>query len=303
MNNMTPTAYARPILTALLSSLLCLACAPLAVQPLGRETSEMEAMVDDVLMLGAQLGRKNILVVFDIDNTLLAMEQGLGSDQWYEWQKETSASTPCDQRVVANRLAVQGAMFFASAMRATQANAPQLLRRIQDQGIAVIAVTSRGVEFRLQTFRELRRNGYDFRRTAIGPDGGWPEDFVPDNGIRPARFEDGVFLTTGQHKGAMLKELIDRTHTPMPAAILVLDDKQANLDAVIETFSTLNVPVRAWRYSGEDENVKAFDENSSHATWQEILPALETIQSVLGPDNFELPENNRPVECISTARP
>ncbi len=298
MNNMTRTGYERPIITALLGGLLCMACATPAIQPLASETGEMELFVDDVLQAGSQLGLGNILVVFDIDNTLLAMEQGLGSDQWYEWQKEHSTSDPCDQHVVANRLAVQGAMLFASAMRTTQATAPELVRRIQDAGIPVIALTSRGVGFRLPTFRELRRNGYDFRRTAIGPDGGWPEDFVPDNGIRPARYEDGVFLTTGQHKGAMLKALLDRSNTPMPAVILMLDDKQANLDAVIETFSTLNVPVRAWRYSGEDVNVAAFDENASHATWQELLPALETIQTVLGPDNFELPENNRPAGCI-----
>ncbi len=189
-------------------------------------------------------------------------------------------------------------MLFASAMRTTQANAPELVRRIQDQGIPVIALTSRGVGFRLQTFRELRRNGFDFRRTAIGPDGGWPGDFLPVNAIRPARYEDGVFLTTGQHKGAMLKALLDRTRTSMPAVIMLLDDVQANLDAVIETFSALNVPVRAWRYSGEDENVAAFDENSSDARWQELLPALKTIQKLLGPNHFELPENNRPAECV-----
>ena len=75
----------------------------------------------------------------------------------------------------------------------------------------------------------------------------------------------------------------------------------ANLDAVIETFSALNVPVRAWRYSGEDETVAAFDENFSDTMWRELLPALKTIQEVLGTDNFELPENNRPTECISPA--
>ncbi len=295
---MTQAGYtARPIFAALLGSLLCVACATVTIEPLSRETGEMELFVDDVFRTDAQFSLGDILVVFDIDNTLLAMEQGLGSDQWYEWQKERLASEPCDERVVGNRLAVQGAMFFASAMRKTQANAPQLVRRIQDEGITVIALTSRGVGFRLQTFRELRRNGYDFRRTAIGPDGGWPDDFLPDNGIRPARYEDGVFLTTGQHKGAMLKALLDRTQTPMPAAILVLDDKQANLDAVIETFSALDVPVRAWRYAGEDRNVADFDENIAHAMWQQLRPALQTIQHVLGPDNFKLPQSSRPTGC------
>ena len=60
-------------------------------------------------------------MVFDIDNTLMAMEQGLGSDQWYEWQKNLQLTDPCDARLVSDRLAVQGALYFISAMRPTQA--------------------------------------------------------------------------------------------------------------------------------------------------------------------------------------
>ena len=70
--------------------------------------------------MGARYGKDTILVVLDIDNTLLAMEQGLGSDQWYYWQKDLGNTDPCSPRNVGDRFAVQGAMFHASAMRATQ---------------------------------------------------------------------------------------------------------------------------------------------------------------------------------------
>ena len=39
-----------------------------------------------VLELNSKYGSKNVLVVFDIDNTVLAMKRDLGSDQWFEWQ-------------------------------------------------------------------------------------------------------------------------------------------------------------------------------------------------------------------------
>ena len=282
------------------SALACLVLTACASQPVSsqkRETGDLADIAEDVLQVASVVGKDKVLAVFDIDNTLLAMEQGLGADQWYEWQKEQSSVAPCDLRVVSDRLAVQGALYFASAMRPTQADAAQQVRKIQDAGIPVIALTSRGVSFRLQTFRELRRNGYDLRRNAIGPESGWDEDFIPDHGIRPARYEDGVFLTTGQHKGAMLKDLLDKTKTPMPDVIFMADDKQSNLDAVIDTFSALNVPVRAWRYTGEDENVAGFDEELSHSMLSELLPALTTVQQVLGPDNYQLPESNRPEGC------
>lgn len=286
------------ILTA---GFLAAGCAGSPVLQQGRETDDIQTFFTDVMMVSEQAGRRHTLVVFDLDNTLLAMEQGLGSDQWYEWQKEISRENPCDARAVADRLAIQGALYFASAMRPTQEDAPSVLRKIQQAGIPVIALTSRGVDFRLQTFRELRRNGYDFRLTAPGPAGGWDEDFIPDNGTRPARYEDGVFLTAGQHKGAMLQALIARTAIPMPGAILILDDKQANLDAVLETFSALQIPVHAWRYSAEDQNVRDFNGDESAQMWHSLAPALQTIQDVLGPDNYRLPEATLPAGCDANA--
>lgn len=284
--------------TCLLAMALALtSCAQIPVATLTSEADGFDPFVTDVLHWSERVGPDRVLAVFDIDNTLLAMEQGLGSDQWYEWQKQRFAEDRCDPRVVSDRLAVQGALYFASAMRPTHAAGASAVRTLQDQGIPAIALTSRGVDYRLQTFRELRRNGFDFRRTAIGPPAGWNEDFVPDNGIRPARYEDGVFLTAGQHKGAMLEALLQRTGHPVPAVILVLDDKQYNLDAVLETFDRPGVAVRAWRFTAEDRNVANFDPDQSHALWSELAPALQLLQQELGPDHYTLPADLQPAGC------
>ncbi|MFT5139624.1 MAG: hypothetical protein ACI9H8_001603 [Lysobacterales bacterium] len=279
------------------AGILSTSCAVFSVESRTGETTDIAVFTEDAISTARKVGLDQTLVVFDIDNTLLAMEQGLGADQWYEWQKELANEDPCHVQAVENRLAIQGSLFFASAMRPTQPDSAALLRSIQDSGIRVIALTSRGVEFRLSTFRELRRNGFDFRRTAIGPDGGWDETFIPVHGIRPARYEDGVFLTAGQHKGVMLKDLLDKSNTPLPSAILILDDKQANLDAIVETFSALDVPVRAWRYSGEDENVANFNPDQAYEMLEELLPAMRTIQKVFGTDHYDLPENTRAAHC------
>ena len=82
-----------------------------------------------------------VLVVFDIDNTLLAMEQGLGSDQWYYWQAALRDDEPCSPETVNDLLAVQGALFYASAMRPTQPSAAAQVRRMQDEGLQVIILT------------------------------------------------------------------------------------------------------------------------------------------------------------------
>ena len=247
-------------------------------------------MVADMAMQMAEVYNKDeVLVVLDIDNTLLAMEQGLGSDQWYYWQKDLATNDPCSGKLVNGRFAVQGAIFFASAMRPTQPDAAEQVRRMQDSGLGVIAVTSRGTDYRLQTFRELRRNGFSFWLSALPPQAGFPEDFVPQGGERPARYEEGVFLTSGQHKGDMINALLAKTGTAPPKVIIMADDKQSNLDDVMETFAGSGTAVHAWRYSREDENVAAFNAQEAADTWNAVKPALIKLERFFGPDNFDLP--------------
>jgi hypothetical protein len=267
------------------------------IQAQDKETVNLADVTTDAMKLSAQTGKQNLIVVFDIDNTLLAMEQGLGADQWYDWQKTLSKDDRCNPHNVGNRFAVQGALYFSSAMRPTQEDASTQVRAIQSRGISVIALTSRGPEYRLQTFRELRRNGYSFVHSAIGPAGGYEGLFIPVKDGRFSRYEDGVFMTAGQHKGQMLFALLEKTGTAMPDVIIMADDKQKNLDAVKETFAALNIPVHAWRYTGEDENVRNFDPEQANAEWKSIEAPLRQIQRVLGPDNYDLSTAVLPTEC------
>jgi hypothetical protein len=68
-----------------------------------KETADLADVTADVLALARQSGNDRVLVVFDIDNTILAMEQGLGADQWYEWQKELADDVRCNPRNVGKR--------------------------------------------------------------------------------------------------------------------------------------------------------------------------------------------------------
>ncbi len=171
------------------------------------------------------------------------------------------------------------------------------VKAIQDMGVAVISLTSRGPDYQLATFRELRRNNFSFSYSALGPDGGYEKPFIPVENGRLSLYEDGVFLTAGQHKGEMLLALLNKTGTRLPAVIVMVDDKQKNLDAVKETFSALNVPVHAWRYTAEDQAVSNFDPDTANAQWKSIEDALRQVQQVLGPDNYDLSSAVQPPEC------
>lgn len=284
--------FPRPVKSLVLAGAMLVLAACASVPPAENQQVESEDLAmfaSAAMQLGGLYGSDEVLVVLDIDNTLLAMEQGLGSDQWYYWQKALAKDDPCSGKLVNGRFAVQGAVFFASAMRPTQPDAAEQVRRMQDAGLTVIAVTSRGTDYRLQTFRELRRNGFSLWSSALPPQQGFPEDFVPQGGERSARYEEGVFLTSGQHKGDMIKALLAKTGTPPPKVIIMADDKQSNLDDVMEAFTGSGTAVHAWRYTREDDVVAAFDAQEAADIWNAVKPALMKVERIFGTDNFDLP--------------
>ncbi|MGD8358184.1 MAG: DUF2608 domain-containing protein [Lysobacterales bacterium] len=270
---------------------------PPPAQNLLGTTDELQLITELSLDLAGKYGGSNVLVALDIDNTLLAMEQDLGSDQWYYWQKDMSAMHPCSDLVVGDRNAAMGAIFFASAMRPTQPNAADQVRRMQEAGVRVIALTSRGVDYRLSTFRELRRNGFSFWPSAWPPQRGFTEPLMPEGFKRPVVYEDGVEFVSGQDKGAALKALLDRSGAPYPTLIVAVDDKQENLNTLMRAFSWSGTKIQAWRYTREDDLVKAFSPSAAGAEWKELRPALMKIQEILGPDNYNLPANDRMPGC------
>ena len=78
-----------PMKPAVMAAVLSMLAACASVPP--AQNMLAEPMISPWLRIrpciGGPLRHDQVLVVFDIDNTLLAMEQGLGSDQWYDWQK------------------------------------------------------------------------------------------------------------------------------------------------------------------------------------------------------------------------
>lgn len=191
-------------------------------------TDELQLVTELSLNLASEYGGDHILVVLEIDGTLLTMQQGQDVN-------------PC-------RSTTDSA---TSHMQPSQTDAAELVRRIQAAGMNVIVLTSRAPDCRLQTFADLESNGFDFTATAWPPRTGYPEAFVPEGGNRPVLYENGVFFVAGQDKGVMLKALLGKTSDPQPILIVMADQSKDSLNAVMKTFSWTGTKVHAWRYTRE----------------------------------------------------
>jgi hypothetical protein len=183
-------------------------------------TDELQLVTELSLNLGKEYGGENVLVVLAIDNTLFSVPDNV---------------EPCD----------------LGELPLTQADAAQQVRRMQESGLKVIALTGRKPACREQTLRELKRNGIDFSASAWSPQQGFPENFIPAGGLAPVSYQQGVFLAAGQDKGLMLKTLLQKSGAPQPVLIVMADHEQGNLNAVMKTFSFTSTKVHAWRYTRE----------------------------------------------------
>ncbi|OYP37543.1 DUF2608 domain-containing protein [Rhodopirellula sp. MGV] len=256
------------------------------------ETAEFAQVVKQVQDFSKKHGAQNVLLVVDVDNTLLAMNQDLGSDQWYGWQEGLLKSDPSSPHLVGatfdELLNAQGVLFSLSSMHPPEPNLPALfnglLERKKDKegnelpGITTVVLTSRGKDFRNATESELERNGYDIAGSALQinekrgvflPYGiekehrqGLDVETIFDLGKpRPVTYSDGIYLTAGQHKGYMLRTLLARSKAKF-AAIVFVDDHEKHTQRMHEAFEESPIDLATFRYSREDGNVARFNTSS-----------------------------------------
>jgi uncharacterized protein DUF2608 len=267
------------------------------------ETDEFAEIGAIVVKYAHKIEPSRILLVLDIDNTLLAMDNPLGSDQWFEWQRYLIKHEPKSDERVADTfeglLEAQGLLYNLQHMHPPQDNLPGLVRRLQQLGIRTVVLTSRGPEFRVATERELRRNGYEFSKTALPtrdvPGGEYlpydPEHPEKDGLTKdemakfdlgkpqPISYDDGIMMTAGQHKGAMLLTLLHDTKDDIDA-IVYDDDNIRHVANVYAAALARGREITAFHYTREDANIKKFNYGSKKDTtrrWRKLQSVLEEV--------------------------
>lgn len=239
-------------------------------------------------------GAANVLVVLDIDNTLLATDQDLGGDAWFNWQAGLLRKEPKSPHLVApdfaGLLRVQGILFAMTKMHPPEKSTPAAVARLQKSGAGVMALTSRGPEYRDVTMAALAAHGYDFRKgSPYGYPGRWlptPAGLSKDEQkafgfvtVRPVSYMSGVFLSSGQHKGGLLRMLFELRKLRYKA-ILFVDDHGKHVRRVRAAWKDRDVELVTYRYARMDEQVKRFRESDKAkvtAQWKKLSDAIRSV--------------------------
>jgi len=267
--------------SAIFSALFAITPAALAADAGRHQTpdfSAVRAVMDEALVAAGDPGQ--VLVVFDIDNTILATDDDLAGEHWFLWQSEMIKAGNFTEGAVAKTvdelLVVQGWLYTIGRMHAVEPRIPEDVKELAARGTRFMALTSRNPEIRDVTLRELAKNGFDLGAAAPGPSGGYAGPFLPEAGSKPVIFERGVMLTSGQNKGAMLRALLAKTGAAF-SDIVFVDDRPHHLEGVQAAFADRPERVRTVRYVHELPRVEAFhagDKAEVKAQWCALSAGL-----------------------------
>lgn len=229
-----------------------------------------------------EVGIDNILVVFDFDNTLMAMNQDLGSDQWYNWQSGLLGKVKPQFAVAKTKeelFEVSYKLMALSKMHAVELDTVKVVQEIQKSKVKSIILTSRGPYFRNDTELELQRIGLNFKDSAIGPSNGYAGVFKPVGleGARDISYMDGIIMGSGQNKGQILKLILDKTNSQFKV-IIFIDDSLKNIQNM-ENQSFKDTQLYTFYYTYEESKVKKFEKNKDKAikSWKRLKTILDTI--------------------------
>jgi Protein of unknown function (DUF2608) len=279
------------------SASLVFACAAAASATGYRTTSDFKDVASTIEQSADQFGPDHLLLVLDIDNTLLAMDRPLGSEQWFDWQTYLLQNEPESPQLVAQSfqgiLEAQGRLYQLGTMHPTQQDLPAIIRRIQRRGIATVVLTSRGDEFRAATERELVRNGFMFGESALPVSASVSSTYLPydlanpeavglttvdlestANGTpRPVSYANGIMMVAGQNKGIMLTTLLHRAKRNIQAVVFV-DNRAEQVASMLAYLSQHGIDTTTILYERVENEVKAFDYGSKDEVtrdWRSLM--------------------------------
>ena len=224
----------------------CLLFSPVILQGEVVEIMHMEEILPHV--------KPEMLIVFDIDNTIIEPVQTLGSDQWFHHRIETYLSygyNPSDalQTALKEWMSVQN----ITKVKLVEDGIDKVIADLQEQGFTVMGLTTRGLGMCLRTIEQLDTVGVSFRESSPTKE---EIHFMNERGIL---FRSGILFTAATHKGEALRMLLKRAGY-QAKSVMFVNDKYSHIVPIEEVCEGEEIPFIGLRYGHVDEKVKNFPE-------------------------------------------
>lgn len=258
--------FARVCCVALTGLLTACAAVPPRAPALARAAASSVRDIADLREVGPALAAQTapVLLVLDIDDTLLTSGTFFGSDRWYEWQKTLR---PNDPGYVPCRFDVIAMNYEVGTQHATQpGTGPAAIDAIASDKLIL---TARNPNYRGGTERELAKAGYAFPEMLTRDGAALAYAWQADAGQRAVDvdYRHGIFMVSGQDKGRLLLDLLERTGRSYTSVVLV-DDGDHNIVAMREALAKAGIDYLGLHYTGVDKTVGDDDRRAGVRTWE-----------------------------------
>lgn len=205
------------------------------------------------------------LVLFNIAEVITDSELSLGSSPWRHYVK-THANRSHD--------ALTWLVYNRIPHKIVENTTLEIIQSLQNQGIAVAALTSRGRAEWYTTKQDgvddlteevLEKIGIDFKKSQL------PFFFVQQEGSYfLSHYRNGIFYSEHMEKGDFLKELLtDSGYTP--SSVIFVDDKLDSLISLEMALNELNIPFYGFWYTKTKQDRQNFSPMISHIQLQALI--------------------------------
>jgi hypothetical protein len=212
-------------------------------------------------------------VVFDLDNTVMAPLQTIGSDQFFGYLKQEAVShgMPADQ---AQKWALQQVTPIAPVVRErpVETSTPRLISALQAKGVPVIALTARPPEWAQGTLRQLNSLGVDFQATAFRPG-------QETRGPLGSYTRGIIFMNVGLQKGPVLLAFL-KSLRPNIKSLIFVDDRLPNITSMEEALKGFPITNINFRYGALDALVAAFSPAIAGTEWKCFQTSRRIVSDV-----------------------
>ena len=197
----------------------------------------------------SHVSAKKVLVVLDIDNTLLTTPkhchspyalqcQYLGGVAWYSWQRSMLGSDKHSSSLVANNLpklnAIQNFLFTLTPMELVEHSIPRVISQIKRQGVQVIIETARSPSMASVTEQQLALHHIQnfWSPWASQQRTQQINQCMKSHQLKKGMFAKGVFYVDGSDKGKSLACFLKAFPEHPVDLVVFVDDSARNIDDI-----------------------------------------------------------------------
>jgi len=204
--------------------------------------------------------KNDILVIFDIDDTLLEAVNFVGSNKWYDWQRgkevfdaKGNVISIQKQQIYSCMFSTLGILFDLGTSKLSQPDAANIVTDLNDYDMMLL--TARTYNFRRATERELNINGIDFSaKHLLKKQQSLDFTFNDNNRTDRVTYQNGLVMASGLNKGMILKEILSRVNRSYKT-IYFVDDSRKNITNMTAEWKNDKTKFNIYHYTKTDKSI------------------------------------------------